>query len=61
MDPKETGSDGVEWLDLARDTERRRVLVSTVMTYRVPSNCGSVWTGLGTVGFSRWTVLHVVS
>jgi hypothetical protein len=36
MDLRETGWDGVDWIDLAVDRDHWRTLVSTVMDLRVP-------------------------
>jgi hypothetical protein len=36
MDLRETGWDGVDWIDLAQDRNQWRALVNTVMNLRVP-------------------------
>jgi hypothetical protein len=36
MDLREIGWDGMDWIDLAQDRDRRRALVNTVMNLRVP-------------------------
>jgi hypothetical protein len=36
MDLREIGWDGMDWIDLARDTDQWRALVNTVMNLRVP-------------------------
>jgi hypothetical protein len=36
MDLREIGWDGIDWIDLAQDRDRRRALVNTVMNLRVP-------------------------
>jgi hypothetical protein len=36
IDLRETGWDGVDWIDQAQDRDQRRALVSTVMNLRVP-------------------------
>jgi hypothetical protein len=36
MDLRETGWDGVDWVDLAQDKDHWRALVNTVMNLRVP-------------------------
>jgi hypothetical protein len=35
MDLRETGWDGMDWIDLARDRDKDRALMSTVMNLRV--------------------------
>jgi hypothetical protein len=36
MDLRETGWDGIDWIDLAQDRDQWRALVNTVMNLRVP-------------------------
>jgi hypothetical protein len=36
MDLRETGWDGVDWIDRAQDRDQWRVLVNTVLNVRVP-------------------------
>jgi hypothetical protein len=36
MDLRETGWDGMDWIDLAQDRDQWRALVNTVMNLRVP-------------------------
>jgi hypothetical protein len=36
MDLREVGWEGMDWLDLAKDTDRLRALVNGVMNLRVP-------------------------
>jgi hypothetical protein len=36
MDLRETGLDGIDWIDLAQDRDRWRALVNAVMNLRVP-------------------------
>jgi hypothetical protein len=36
MDFRETGWDGVNWMELAQDRDQWRALVNTVMNLRVP-------------------------
>jgi hypothetical protein len=36
MDLGETGRDGIDWIDLAQDRDKWRVLVNTMMNLRVP-------------------------
>jgi hypothetical protein len=36
MDLREIGWDGMDWVDLAQDRDKWRILVNTVMNIRVP-------------------------
>jgi hypothetical protein len=36
LDLREIGRDGMDWIDLAQETDQWRVLVNTVMNLRVP-------------------------
>jgi hypothetical protein len=36
MDLRETGWDGIDWIDLAQDRDQWRALVNTVLNLRVP-------------------------
>jgi hypothetical protein len=36
MDLRETGWDGMDWIDLAQDTDQWRTLLNTVMNLQVP-------------------------
>jgi hypothetical protein len=35
MDPQEVGCDGMDWIDVAQDRDRRLKLVNAVMNIRV--------------------------
>jgi len=61
MDLQEMGCGGMDWIDLAQDTERRRALVNAVMNRWVLSNAGNFLTSCGPVSFSRRILLHGVS
>ena len=47
----------LKWIHLSQVTEKYRALVNTVTKLRVSQNAGNFLTGLGTVSFSRRTVL----
>jgi hypothetical protein len=36
MDLREIGWDGVDWIDMAQDRDKRRALVNTVLNLHVP-------------------------
>jgi hypothetical protein len=36
MDHRDSGRDGMDWIDLAEDRDQRRALVVMVMNLRVP-------------------------
>jgi hypothetical protein len=36
MDLREIGWDGMDWIDMVQDRDQCRVLVNTVMNFRVP-------------------------
>ena len=44
MNFQEVGWDGMEWIDLAHDRDRWRVLASAVVNLRVPYNAWNYWT-----------------
>ena len=50
----------MDWIDLARDKDRWRALVNTVMNW-VSQNMGNFLTSWEPVSFSRRTLLHEVS
>ena len=49
------GSEGVDWVDLAQDTDKWRAHVNTYWI-RVTYNAGTSWTSRGTVSSSRRTL-----
>jgi hypothetical protein len=35
---------GMDWIDLAKDRDRRRAVVTAIMKFRVPQNAGNILT-----------------
>jgi hypothetical protein len=58
MDLRETGWDGMEWIDLAQDRCKWRALVNTIMNLRVPYNAGKFLSRCTIGRFSRRAQLH---
>jgi len=44
MDLQEVEWGGMDWIDLAQDTDRWRALVNVIMNLQVPQNAGNFWT-----------------
>ena len=60
LDIQEVRCGVLEWIELAKDSNRWRALVNAMLKLRVPSNAGKFLPSCMPVGFSR-TVLHGVS
>jgi hypothetical protein len=52
IDLREIGWDGVDWIDLAQDSDQWRALVNTVMNLRVPFIAGKFLGGCRIGSFS---------
>jgi len=61
MDLQEVGCGYMDWIGLAQDRDRWRMLVSAVMKLQVPRNAGNLVTSCKPVSFSRRTLHHGVS
>jgi hypothetical protein len=61
MNLQEVGGGCGDWLEVARDRDRWRALVSTVRTLRIPKMRGISWLAAEPVSFSRRTLLHRVN
>jgi hypothetical protein len=55
------GYGDVDWVGLARDRNRRRALVNSVLNLRIPLNARKLSSILTTGGFSSGAQLHVVN
>jgi hypothetical protein len=58
MNPRETGWDGMDSIDMAQDRDRWRAFLHTIMNIRVPKNAGDILSSCTTCGFSRRARLH---
>jgi hypothetical protein len=58
MDLRETGWDGMDWIDLAQDRDQWKTLVSAVMNLRVPQTAGKFLNSCTIGSFSRRAQLH---
>jgi hypothetical protein len=61
MDLGEVGLGDVDWIGLAKDGNRWRALVISVLNLRVPCNSGKLSSGLTSCGLSSSAQLHIVS
>jgi hypothetical protein len=61
MDLGEVGWGDVDWIGLAKDRNRWRALVKSVMNLRVPRNAAKLSSGLTSSGLSSSAQLHIVS
>jgi hypothetical protein len=56
----EVGQGDVDWIGLAKDRNRLRALVNSVLNLRVPRNAGKLSSGLASSGLSSSVQLHIV-
>jgi hypothetical protein len=61
MDLVEVGWGDVDWIGLAKDSNRWRALVSSVLNLRVPWNSWKLSSGLTSSGLSGSAQFHIVS
>jgi hypothetical protein len=61
MDLRKIGCGGMDWIDLAQDSDQWRALVNTVMNLRVPQNVGKFLSSCTNGDFSRRAQLQGVS
>jgi hypothetical protein len=61
IDLGEVGWGDVDWIGLAKDRNRWRALVNSVLNLRVPRNAGKLSGGLTSSGLSGSAQLHIVS
>jgi hypothetical protein len=61
MDLGKVGWGDMDWIDLAKDRNRWRALVNSVLNLRVPLIAGKLSSGLTSSGLSISAQLHIVS
>jgi hypothetical protein len=61
IDLGEVGWGDVGWIGLAKDRNRWRAVVNSVLNLRVPRNAGKLSSGLTYSGLSSSAQLHIVS
>jgi hypothetical protein len=61
MDLGEVGWGDVDWIGLAKDRNRWRVLVNSLLNLRVQWNAGKLSSGLTSGGLSSSVQLHRIS
>ena len=61
MDLQEVGCRGMNWIELAQESDRWQTSVNATMNFRVPYKAGIFLTSFKPVSFSRRTLLHGAS
>jgi hypothetical protein len=61
MDLGEVGWGDVDWIGLAKDRNRWRALVNSVLNLRVPRHAGKLSSGITSSGLSVSAQFHIVS
>jgi hypothetical protein len=61
IDLGEMGWGNVDWIGLAKDRNRWRAVVNSVLNLLVPRNAGKLSSGLASSGLSSSAELHIVS
>jgi hypothetical protein len=61
MNFQEEGCGGMDWIELAQDTDRWWALVNTIINPPVQKNAGNFLTSWKPPSFSRRAMLHGVS
>jgi hypothetical protein len=61
MELWEMGWGDMDWIGLAKDKNRWRALVNSVLNFRVPWNAGKLSSGVTSSGLSSSAQLHTVS
>jgi hypothetical protein len=60
MDLRKIGWGGMDCIDLSQDRDQWKVLVNTIMNFRILQNAGKSMSSCTTGGFSRRAQLHEV-
>jgi len=61
LDRRETEWEGVNWIHLAQDSDRRQALVTTVINFRIPYKSGNFLTIWAAIGSWRTSLLNGIS
>jgi hypothetical protein len=58
---REIGFCGIDWIGLAKDRNRWRAVVNSVLNLQLPCNAGKLSSGLTSSGLSSSAQLHIIS